>query len=254
MKAIISGVVIVAGIGIVFFLTTKDKPQTEIPVTETSTKTGLVVSAQVATSSVKVDLVTLPKAGFLAVRSIDSGRLGQIVEISRYLNVGSHTNIEIPLGDFYEGGDELIVMAYEDTGGDKIFNDFDQPLKVDGVPLSAYVATGASVPPSITTNTGDADAVHMMGNSAMATVRYTDSGFEPKELSVPLGTMVHFVNESTNDMWVASNEHPGHTDLPTFDQFMTGDQYVYVFDTTGSWRYHDHLNPTAEGVIAVEEK
>lgn len=255
MKLIISGVVVAVGIGVVFFFTTKEKPQSDMPPSTTSTEVSLEVAAQNATDSVGVTSVTLPKAGFLAVRSIDDGRLGQIIEISEYLSVGTHTDINIPLGDFYEGGEELIVMAYEDVGDDKVFNDFDQPLKVNEAPLSVYVATGAPVPSSITTNTGNADAIHTMGNSTMATIRYTDSGFEPKELSVPLGTMVHFINESTNDVWVASNEHPGHTDLPTFDQFgfgKTGEQYVYAFDQAGAWRYHDHLNPTAEGVIIVE--
>lgn len=255
MKMIISGVVVAVGIGIVFLLTIKDKPQNDILLSATSTEASLVVSAQNATDSVTVTSVTLPKAGFLAIRSIDNDRLGQIIEISQYLSVGTHTDINIPLGDFYEGDEELIVMAYEDAGGDKVFNDFDQPLKLDGAPLSVYVATGALVPSSIATNTGNADAIHTMGNSTMATVRYTDSGFEPKELSVPIGTTMHFVNESTDDMWVASNEHPGHTDLPTFDQFgfgKTGEQYVYTFDQAGAWRYHDHLNPTAEGVVIVE--
>ncbi len=255
MKMIISGVVIAVGIGIVIFLTTKERPQSDIPSSVISTEASLMVSAQNATSTVNIDSVTLPQAGFLAVRSVDNGRLGQIIEISQYLSAGAHKNVEIPLGDFYEGGKELIVMAYEDAGDDKIFNDFDQPLETGNMPLSVYVATGASVPSSITTNTGSADAIHTMGNSTMATVRYTDSGFEPKDLSVPLGTTVHFVNESIDDMWVASNEHPGHTDLSTFDQFgfgKTGEQYMYTFDQAGAWRYHDHLNPTAEGVIIVE--
>ncbi len=255
MKLIISGVVIVVGIGIVFFLTTKERHQSDILPSVITTKSSLAISAQDATSVVNVDSVTLTKAGFLAVRSIDKGRLGQIIEISQYLKVGTHTGINIPLGDFYAGSEELIVMVYEDIGDDKVFNDFDQPLKVDGAPLSVYVATGTPVPSSITTNTGNVDAVHTMGNSTMANVRYTDSGFEPKELSVPLGTMVQFVNESDIEMWVASNEHPAHTDLPTFDQFgfnKPGEQYMYTFDQTGVWSYHDHLNPTAEGVIIVE--
>ena len=66
--------------------------------------------------------------------------------------------------------------------------------------------------------------------------------------------MVHFVNESSIDMWVASDDHPAHTDLPTFDQFKgspPGEQYVYIFDQAGEWKYHDHLTPTAVGTITV---
>ena len=66
--------------------------------------------------------------------------------------------------------------------------------------------------------------------------------------------MVHFVNESSIDMWVATDDHPAHTDLPTFDQFKgspPGEQYVYIFDEVGEWKYHDHLTPTATGIITV---
>ncbi len=250
----ISGVIILLGISVVFLLNSRNSTPEEIATTATTTNATLLVPAQVATDSVHIDQVTLPQAGFLAVRAIDNDRLGQIIEISRYLPAGTHYNITISLADFYEGEEELIVMAYEDTGGDKTFNDLDKLLLVNGVPLSTYVVTGAAVPASIVTSTENADAIHTMGSSAMATVRYMDTGFEPKELTIPLGTMVHFVNESEKEMWVASNEHPGHSILPTFDQFQTGDQYTYVFDKAGTWEYHDHLNPTAVGIIKVEAK
>ena len=250
----ISGVVILLGIIIVFFLNNRNNTPDEVDTTATTINAELMVPAQVATDSVHIDQVTLPQAGFLAVRAIDNDRLGQIIEISQYLTAGTHDDITITLGDFYDGGEELIVMAYEDTGDDKTFNDLDQTLIVNGVPLSMYVRSGAPVPVSIVTNMGNTATMHTMGNSAIVTVRYTDMGFAPKELSVPLGATVHFVNESEKEMWVASNEHPGHSILPTFDQFQTGDQYMYVFDKIGSWAYHDHLNPTAEGVITVEAK
>lgn len=256
MKMIISGVVIVVGIGMVFYLSTKEKSSNDMLPSATNTEARLVVSAQNATSAVKVDSVTLPKEGFLAVRSVDNGRLGQIIEISRYLSIGTHTDINILLGDFYEGGEELIVMAYEDAGDDKVFNDFDQPLKIGDVPLSVYVATGAQVPPSITTNTGNTDAIHTMGNSTMATIRYTNEGYVPANITVKAGTMVMFVNESDQDMWVASNGHPAHLDLPTFDQFefsAKGSQYVYTFDQVGAWKYHDHIAPIYGGIITVTE-
>lgn len=250
----ISGMVILLGISMVFFFNNRNGTTEEITTTATTTNAALVVPAQIATDSVHIDRVTLPIAGFLAVRAIDNDRLGQIIEISRYLTAGSHYNITISIADFYDGKGELIVMAYEDTGDDKTFNDLDQPYKVNDLPLSVYVRSGAPVPASIVTNTINADALHTMGSTTMATVRYTNTGFEPKELSVPLGAMVQYVNESDKQMWVASNEHPGHSILPTFDQFQTGDQYTYVFDKAGTWEYHDHLNPTAVGIIKVEAR
>ena len=255
MKIIIICLAAIAVIGGIFSLSTLSRTSNNQSTSATSPKPQLTLRAQVATSTVRVDSVTLPQPGFLAVRSIDGARLGQIIEISRYLTPGTQENIDIPLGDFYEGDKELIVMAYEDVGNDKIFNDLDQPLEIDGIPLSVYVASGSPVPGTITKNTKNANAIHTMGTTTMATVRYTDTGYEPKELSVPIGTMVTFVNERKKDMWVASDPHPAHTDLPTFDQFgygKPGEQYLYTFDTVGTWAYHDHLNPEKEGVIIVK--
>ncbi len=216
--------------------------------------TSLQVSSQIATSSVVINSVTLPTAGFLAVRTVEGDRLGQVVEISQYLTKGKHTDITINLGDFYEGGKALLVMAYTDDRNDKVFNDVDQPLLVDGIPLARYVSTGEPVPANIANNNQNANALHTMGTSTMATVRYTDTGFEPKELSVPVGTIVMFVNESSAGMWVASNEHPGHSILPTFDQFKIspkGSTYGYTFDVKGMWTYHDHSKPDMIGTVDV---
>lgn len=242
------------GINAVFIFISRSESPNNVVTFATTTNAGLVVQPQVATDSVHVDQVTLPRAGFLAIRGMDNGRPGQIIEISQYFKAGTHNNITIPLGDFYEGGEELIVMAYEDIGEDKIFNDLDQPLTENDLPFSAYIATGDPAPASVLTSVVDTDAMHMMDNPEMVTVRYTNMGFEPKELSVPLGAMIQFVNESDKKMWVASNEHPGHSILPTFDQFQTGDLYLYVFDKAGTWEYHDHLNPTAVGIITVEAR
>tara|TARA_B100000508_G_scaffold4874_2_gene3870 strand:+ start:628 stop:1800 length:1173 start_codon:yes stop_codon:yes gene_type:complete len=219
-------------------------------------KASLLVPPQPNPDSVEVKSVTINEGGFLAVRAVDGARLGQIVEISEYLAPGTHDNLSIALGEFYEGGEELMVMIYEDFGDDQIFNDLDQPYEEDGVPVAVYVATGDKVPQSITTNTGTPEGIPLMDMGTMEFIRYTDSGFEPKDVTISLGTMVHFVNESSVDMWVASDDHPAHTDLPTFDQFKgsgPGEQYVYIFDQVGEWKYHDHLNPTAVGTIVVTE-
>ena len=215
----------------------------------------LSMKSQSDDTEVVVDTAILKEPGFVAVRAVDGNRLGQIVEISDYLPAGEHTNVSIPLGEFYEGGRELAVMMYEDAGSDKIFNDLDQPYAEDGIPVAVYIATGQPVPESIVTNIVT-EGIPLMDMGTMEFIRYTDSGFEPKDVTVSLGTMVHFVNESSIDMWVASDDHPAHTDLPTFDQFKggkPGEQFVYVFDQVGEWKYHDHLNPTAGGTIVVTE-
>lgn len=207
----------------------------------------LVLSPQNARTSVIIDRVTMAQAGFVVVRGGDGRRIGQVIEISSYLPAATYESIEIELGDFYTytEGDELVAMIYRDEG-DQTFNELDEPLNATAV----FVKTAEAVPASVF-----AEQIAPTDGMEMVTVRYTNNGFEPKRITVPTGTMVDFINQSDGEMWVASNIHPEHEILPTFDQFKgigKGQSYMYVFDKKGAWSYHDHINPAFEGVINVE--
>lgn len=221
---------------------------------QTATETELVVSPQIVKTTVFIERITLNHSGFLAVRSLENGRLGQIIEISPYLVVGEHENITIDLGDFYDGNTDLSVVIYQDAENDHIFNDLDQPMRdANKFVIAKYIKTGENVASELFINTGE-PTPHMMGGMKMETVRFTNQGYIPSELEVSVGTMVQFVNETNGEMWVASSEHPGHTDLPTFDQFSPSVKtsvYNYTFDQIGTWSYHDHLMPTFTGIVKV---
>lgn len=94
-------------------------------------------------------------------------------------------------------------------------------------------------------------------------VTYTDVGYSPTPLTIKVGETVTFKNESSRTMWTASALHPTHREYPTtggclgstFDACMgvqPGDSWSFTFDVAGSWRYHDHLNPSSFGAIIVE--
>lgn len=92
------------------------------------------------------------------------------------------------------------------------------------------------------------------GSSARVT--YTQAGFSPLVLRVRRGDAVLFRNEDTVGLWIASNPHPSHTALPTFNSMRAlnaGEIYSYTFTQVGSWGYHNHLDATQEGTIIVEE-
>jgi plastocyanin len=100
------------------------------------------------------------------------------------------------------------------------------------------------------------------------TVRYTDDGFSPDTLTVPEGTTVTFVNESSRNMWVGSDVHPTHTlyddtnlrehcvdgkpSATSFDQCGVSGSYTFTFSKLGMWRYHNHVGAADKGVIIVE--
>lgn len=103
--------------------------------------------------------------------------------------------------------------------------------------------------------------------SSGVTITYTDEGFSPKSVSVPVGTTVTFVNQTSNPMWVGSAMHPDHVIYdgttraahcaagyagPTpFDQCASGTSYSFTFTKTGEWKYHNHADASAFGSIVV---
>lgn len=93
------------------------------------------------------------------------------------------------------------------------------------------------------------------GESATEIISMGDAGFSPATLTVPAGTTVIFVNDGQAAHWPASVVHPTHEVLPGFDSkrgIATGDRYSYTFSETGTWRFHDHLNPQLTGTVIVE--
>ena len=101
------------------------------------------------------------------------------------------------------------------------------------------------------------------------TVTYTNKGFEPNIVEIKHGDTVEWLNTSDKLMWVASDPHPSHTDLPGFDERgVYSDQtkhfipvayahskvtrYKYTFLKVGSWHYHNHLIPNDRGVVIAK--
>jgi plastocyanin len=89
-----------------------------------------------------------------------------------------------------------------------------------------------------------------------ATVRYTDDGFSNTTITISKGGKVRFVNDTTDLMWVASDPHPSHSALPSFDQKRgvgLGGQYDYTFTEIGTWYFHNHLSPGHKGRVIVKQ-
>lgn len=94
-------------------------------------------------------------------------------------------------------------------------------------------------------------------------VEITAAGFSPSSVTVSAGQKVKFVNKDTETHWPASNLHPTHTAYPqsggcissAFDAckaLAQDEMWEFVFTQTGTWNYHDHLNPNLGGTVVVE--
>jgi len=250
-------ILIVAVVGFLFSIinanNTREKNTLRNKESKVSTD-NLIVFPQAPKDKVVADSVTLSKNGFLVLRQIEDGKLSQIVEMSEPLAAGTHKNIPISFGTADVGNSELIIMIYEDYANDEIFNDLDMPaLDENGNMIARYVATGKPIPSTLAEGDTSDGMMNMPGMKSMVKVSLTDEGFDPEKVEIEVGDMVEFINESNSDMWVASNPHPAHTKLPTFDEFRTvktGGRYRYTFDKKGTWEYHNHVGEVG-GIVIV---
>ena len=83
-----------------------------------------------------------------------------------------------------------------------------------------------------------------------------ENGFSPATITVPKGTLVVFSNKGSRPHWPASAVHPTHELLPGFDALRgiaPGESYSFTFTKAGTWKYHDHLNPSRTGSVTVTE-
>jgi plastocyanin len=93
------------------------------------------------------------------------------------------------------------------------------------------------------------------GSGGGKVVQIEDDGFHPQTLTIDAGDTVEFENKSSDDAWPASNVHPTHLLYRGFDAkkpLLPGDSYSFTFTKTGSWGYHNHLEPDVQGTIVVK--
>jgi len=86
-------------------------------------------------------------------------------------------------------------------------------------------------------------------------VVFVDSGFVPDIVEINVGDTVRFVNNSSTNMWIASDEHPTHMLLPTLDQLEevgANGVYEYTFTKIGTWTYHNDVDTSLTGVVIVK--
>jgi plastocyanin len=105
---------------------------------------------------------------------------------------------------------------------------------------------------------GEAMAEDKMEGGAMmdaVMVEITANGFSPSELTIPVGTMVRFINSDTAKHWPAADVHPVHQCYASFDSLRplaTGEEYEVKFEVAKTCGMHDHMNPGITGSIIVE--
>ena len=97
-------------------------------------------------------------------------------------------------------------------------------------------------------------------------VEIRNDGYFPQTVSIKKGQRVRWLNIDGPN-WPASDVHPTHTNYPGTDNqkcgtgatmfdackvLERGEVFEFMFNVTGRWYYHNHLNPDMKGVVIVE--
>ncbi|HEX6415916.1 MAG TPA: cupredoxin domain-containing protein [Candidatus Saccharimonadales bacterium] len=109
----------------------------------------------------------------------------------------------------------------------------------------------ASAPPSTDSSTKQSPSA----SGKEVTVMYTDSGFEPKNVTAKKGDTLRVVNESANGLQFSSDSHPTHRDNPelNMDTLEPGESGMLALTKAGEWGFHNHLKDEDTGVLTVTE-
>jgi len=86
------------------------------------------------------------------------------------------------------------------------------------------------------------------------TITFDGDHFSPATLTVSAGTTVTVKNSSSQELQFDSDPHPVHTDdtdlnAGTIDP---GHSQTFTVEKTGTFGYHDHLNPSIQGTIIIK--
>ncbi len=94
--------------------------------------------------------------------------------------------------------------------------------------------------------------------SDAVTITFGDSGFSPASSTVKSGGKITWTNNSKSAVQIASDPHPTHTANPELTNgqsvlsLVPGASSTVTVTKTGTWGFHDHLNPGVKGKVTVE--
>jgi hypothetical protein len=96
------------------------------------------------------------------------------------------------------------------------------------------------------------------GSTSTTTITITSSGVSPRDITVPVGSRVTFMNNNSTPHDMASDPHPAHTDCPDITVgFLAAGQSRQTNNLTAArvCTYHDHNQPTntsLQGTIRIQ--
>lgn len=81
-----------------------------------------------------------------------------------------------------------------------------------------------------------------------------DDGFDPADVTIKAGTAVRWVNNTSSaQASINSDDYPDNKLYPELNlgKFQKDQSLVHIFNTAGTYTYHDHFNPDRKGTVKV---
>lgn len=121
-------------------------------------------------------------------------------------------------------------------------------------PLAPIPASMITVDNPTNSQTSPISPTHPFADRKEVVISVKASGFSPKTIKIKKGTIAKWVNQSGSVASIYSNNHPKHLGYPPLNlgQFTNASSLQFVFTATGTYGYHDHLNPNRTGEVIVE--
>lgn len=89
-----------------------------------------------------------------------------------------------------------------------------------------------------------------------AKVEITGTGFVPLTIRIKKGESVTWVNKDSKPHQVAADPHPTSDLLPSLkgdEPLLQEEQYTAIFEKTGTFTYHDYLDPVGYHATVIVE-
>ncbi len=92
-------------------------------------------------------------------------------------------------------------------------------------------------------------SVVLLGQGGTVSVSIVDFAFNPKTITIPVGTTVRWTNTGNAPHTVTSTSSPRAFDSGTLN---SGDTFQHTFTTAGQFPYHCSIHPSMTGTVIVQ--
>lgn len=151
-----------------------------------------------------------------------------------------------------------LIKVFRIKGVVKIMIDFRKVAIFGSIAASALILSACNLykKPASNQTSSTVTGQEATGESAQvgATITYSTNGFSPSSVTIKAGQAVEFKNTSPATVQVNSAPHPTHELFPELNlgSIVAGQSKTATLTKTGTYKYHNHLNPSENGTIIVE--